>query len=128
MKGFQFIVAAGLLAGCASAAPNAFDIQKNIAAKTERANCAELRQHMVASLKALEKSKQTQATGDAATVAGMAVSAIPVVGLVGPLVSGAGIAGQVDGTYGKIEPELLYRESYRLYEEKGCRPRVTFGE
>jgi len=128
MRVFQFIIIAGILSGCASAAPNAFDIQKNIAAKTKNASCVELREHMVASLEALEKSKSAQTAGDVAMAAGMAMSVIPGVGLAAPLVMGTGIAGQTGGTYGKVEPELLYRESYRLYGHKGCKPSITFGE
>ncbi len=116
------------VSGCASNAPDTFNIQSEIAKKTNGANCAKLRTVMVEAKKAHQQSKDMQAAGDTALVAGMALSVIPGVGLLAPVLSGAGIAGQTNGTYGKVKPELLYQESHRVYHRKGCKPKIQFGK
>lgn len=128
LKPLVFLCSINLcLAACVSATPDSFELQSKVAEKTGQASCAQLRRVMVDAKAAREKSKNVQVAGDIATIGGLGLSVVPGIGLIAPLLTGAGIFGQTKGTYGTVKPEVLYTASHRRYHKKGCKPAIQFG-
>ena len=122
------VAAALLCAGCMSTQPNPFDSQANVSARLAGADCIQLRQNMTDALAAREDTTTVTQAGDAARIAGTALTFVPMVGIAAPLMSGAGGFAAHHGTSGRLEPEALYRASHHAYHEMGCEPEILFGE
>ena len=120
-------VIAVVLSACSNT-PDSFEITKRLSAQIDGADCKKLRQNMKRALAQRSKAKNTKTASDAAFGAGTALSFVPGVGLLAPLISGAAIVGKTSGTYGTVEPTLLYRESHKAYHKKGCTPRIAYGK
>lgn len=122
-------IALGLLvSGCMSSMPNTFEIRSNIAAQVEGADCTQLRENMVAALEAREQAATTAEVGDAARIAGTALSFVPMAGMAGLAMSGGGMVAGSHGATSAREPELLYGESHRAYQQMGCEPAIPYGQ
>ena len=122
-------VALGLLvSGCMSSMPNTFEIRRNIAAQVEGADCTQLRENMVAALEAREQAAATAEAGDAARIAGTALSFVPIAGMAGLALSGGGMAAGNHGASSAREPEMLYGASHRAYQQMECEPAIPYGQ
>lgn len=122
------VVAGIACSSCVTPPPNAFEIESRVSSQVEGADCAKLRENMETALEAHKKARDTAKASQAAQVGGMVLSVVPGAGLIAPVVMGASGVGVEKGVYGTIEPEILYRTSHRAYEEKKCKPKITFGE
>jgi hypothetical protein len=110
-----------------SIASDTFAIESHVRSKTEGASCYQLGANMNEALDARDDAETKKKLSMAATAASTLTALIPI-----PyLATGAALGRSAAFNGAHVHdptPELLYRESYRLYKDKGCSPKVAFGK